>query len=105
MGEVQEYDVKRQLKGALSSESIRQMLQEEFGTVSDEDGHLVASYGALERLECWLSDKKKVCVNTVSRSGVSNSEAAETIAKYNRFLLRVTGYSSKERRKKAMKTE
>lgn len=102
---MQEYDIKRQLKGSLSSESIRQMLQEEFGQVSEKDGHLVVSYGAIERLECWLSDKKRVCVITVSRGGVSDSDAAETIAKYNRFLQRVTGYSSKERRKKAMKAE
>ncbi len=105
MPELQEYDVKRQLKSSLSAETLKQTLQEEFGEVADVNGRFVASYGALEKLECWLSDKKHVCVETYSRQDVSDLIAAETIAKYNRFLHKITGYTSKERRKKAMKTE
>lgn len=102
---MQQYEVKRQLKSAMSQERIRELLQLEFGSVREQDGHFVVSYGALSKLECWLSDKKKLCVDTESRKDASDSEAAETIEKYNRFLFNATGYSSKERRKKAMKAE
>ncbi len=100
---MQEYDVKRQLKSSITLETLRDALNEEFGKCDESDGHLFTAYGGITSLECWLSERKKVCVDTKSRSDVSNEEAAETIARYNRFLLRVTGYSSKERRKKAMK--
>lgn len=102
---MQEYEVRRQLKSTISLESIRGALAGEFGTVTEENGHLVVSYGGLSRLECWLNDKKRLCVITASRPDVSETEASETIGKYNRFLQTVTGYTSKERRKKAMKVE
>lgn len=89
----------------MSTERLRELLQAEFAEVTQEGDHLKVSFGALENLECWLSEKKKVCVITESKAGVDNAVAADTIARYNRFLQNATGYSSKDRRKKAMKSK
>lgn len=102
---MQEYEVKRQNKGSLTNERLKELLQTEFDDVGQEGEHLVVRFGALERLECWVSEKKKVCVISESKTGVDNAVAADTIARYNRFLQNATGYSSKERRKKAMKAK
>lgn len=102
---MQEYDIKRQVKSGMTAETLKAKMGEAFGSVSESGGRLVASYGALAKIECWLSEKKKLCVETVSNPQVSNAEAAETIARYNSFLQNATGYSSKERRKKATKVE
>lgn len=102
---MQEYEVKRQNKGTLTTEKLKELLQTEFGDVDQQGEHLIAKFGALEKFECWIGEKKKICIITESRSGVDNEVAAETIARYNRFLQNATGYSSKERRKKAMKSK
>lgn len=102
---MQEYDVKRQLKRELSTERLGELLREAFGNASQSGGHVISSYGALKRLECWVNDKKKICIETESRTDLANTEAAETIARYNIFLFKATGYSSKERRKRSMKVE
>ena len=101
---MQEYEVKRQNKGTLTTEKLKALLQTEFGDVDQQGEHLIASFGALAKFECWIGEKK-VCVIAESKGGVEDAIAADTIARYNRFLQNATGYSSKERRKKAMKSK
>lgn len=100
---MQRYEVKRTMQKQLKDEFIEESMSELFGGAKREEGRITASYGALERIECWI-DGKQLCVETRSRKDVSDQVASDTIARYNRFLERVTGYSSKERRKKAMKS-
>ncbi|MBX8631219.1 MAG: DUF5611 family protein [Thermoplasmata archaeon] len=102
---MQEYDIKKALRDGISLKSIKESMQKEFGEVTEKDGHLLSSFGALSRIECWLSQKKKLCVETTGNRNASDAEAAETVSRYNRFLEAVTGYTSKERRKKAMKVK
>jgi hypothetical protein len=83
---------------------IAAVMKEEFGSANEQNGRLVCSFGALKRLECWL-ENKKLCVTTESNRDVDDRTASDTIARYNRFLERVTGYTSKERRKMAMKVD
>ena len=102
---MQQYDIKRKLKAETTPETIARQMQEEFGTSESRNGRAVTSYGALRKLECWLGEKGRLCVEAESNTGVGNETAADTIAKYNRFLEKVTGYNSKERRKNAMKNK
>lgn len=99
---MQEYDVKRKMQQSLSTENVLRTAREIFGSAELEGERIVASYGALARLECWV-DGKRLCVNTESRKDAGDDVARDTIARYNRFLETVTGYTSKERRKRAMK--
>jgi hypothetical protein len=99
---MQQYEIKRSIRSEISPGRIAEIMRKEFGSAEEHDGHIFSSYGALTKLECWL-DGKKVCVDTVGNRNVGDAVAADTVARYNRFLEGVTGYSSKERRKKAMK--
>ncbi len=102
---VQEYEIKRKLKSGTTLKTIAEAMQKEFGRSEEKDGHVLTSFGALKRLECWLGEKGRLCLETESNTDVSNDIASDTIARYNRFLENTTGYTSKERRKKAMKSK
>lgn len=93
------YDFKRGHKKNL--EEIAEIMKELFGEVKRENGHLIASYGALERIEIWL-EGKKIAAETTSRK-TEASVAQETLKRWNEFLFRVTGYTAKERKKKMSK--
>ena len=100
---MQQYGIKRSIKSEISLGRIAEIAKNEFGSAEERDGHIISSYGALTKLECWLNEKKQICVDTVGNRNVSDAVAADTVARYNRFLEGVTGYTSKERRQKAMK--
>ncbi len=93
------YPFKRGHKKTL--EEIENIMAELFGDVQRVNGHLVASYGALERIEVWL-EGGKMAAETASRRAES-SVAQETLKRWNDFLFRVTGYTAKERKKKMSK--
>ena len=61
------------------------------------------TFGALDPIEAWLDGKKTICIDTNMNPKVDNDTASETIAKYNDFLLRATGFTTKERKKRAKK--
>jgi hypothetical protein len=94
------YDFKRGHKKTLKD--IAAIMEELFGNVKEENNHLVASYGALERIEVWL-EGGKMAAETTSRR-VESTIAQDTLKKWNEFLFRVTGYTAKERKKKMTKT-
>lgn len=60
------------------------------------------SYGALSRLVVGI-DKKKLCVETEARKDVADDVILDTNKRYRIFLEEATGYSAKERLKKAKK--
>ncbi len=94
------YSFKRGHKKSL--EEIGKIMKDIFGDVSEENGHLLSSFGALDRIEVWIEDGK-MAAETKSRK-VESSLAQETLKRWNDFLFRVTGYTAKERKKKMTKT-
>lgn len=60
------------------------------------------SYGALSRLVVGI-DNKKLCVETESGKAVSDDIIMETNKRYRIFLEEATGFSAKERLKRAKK--
>ncbi len=94
------YSFKRGHKKTL--EDIGNIMKELFGEVREENGHLIASFGALERIDVWL-EGNKLAAETRSKK-VESDLAQETLRRWNDFLFRVTGYTAKERKKKMTKT-
>ncbi len=70
--------------------------------IKEESGRLNISYGAFARLTAWI-DKKKFCVETESARGVADDVILDTNKRYRVFLEKATGFSAKERLKKAKK--
>ena len=65
-----------------------------------EGDKVLVSFGAIDRMLAW-TDGKKLYVDMTMKAGVADDIATETITRNNRFLERATGYSAKERSKKA----
>ena len=70
--------------------------------VTEEDGKLIVSYGALARVEASIVDKK-LCVDTTPNPNVPDEEILETNKRFRKFLDNATGYTAKQRVSKAKK--
>jgi hypothetical protein len=82
---------------------IKEVLQDSFQVpVTEEDGKLIVSYGALKRVEASIVDKK-LCVDTTPNPNVTDEEILETNKKFRNFLDNATGYTAKQRVSKAKK--
>ncbi|MCJ2669658.1 MAG: DUF5611 family protein [Candidatus Thermoplasmatota archaeon] len=96
------YPVKRGNKENLQPDNLRGLVTESFGDCSEEEGRFTASFGALKQISAW-TDGKDLIVDTEMDASVPDDVAMETIRRFNDFLLRTTGYRSKERKKRAEK--
>ncbi len=98
-----EYDVKKGRGAALEGDGLKDLMEEAFGRVTEKDDMLVATYGALAKIEAKLMNKSTLVVNTASNTGVSDEVATDTIKRYNGFLEKATGFTSKQRRDRLQK--
>jgi hypothetical protein len=99
---LQEYEVRRSQAENVAPEKLKATMQEVFGNVQEKDGRLMVDFGALKPLVAWPC-KKNLCVETKMDPTVPDDVAASTIKAYNIFLEKVTGYTAKERGKRAQK--
>ncbi|MDD3070955.1 DUF5611 family protein [Methanoculleus horonobensis] len=100
---MQEYQIKRGYTKQLA-ESMIQGLRDQFGIEprAAEDGHYTISYGALLRLEVWLgAGGKTLIVDTEAKKDVDDEAIIDTNRRFRTYLQQVTGYTAKERAKKA----
>lgn len=99
---MQEYTLKRGYKPDI--ERMYSVLEECFPSeIVREGDKLVTSYGVLKKIEVWV-EGKKLAVNTVSDSTVTADEdVLDTNKRFRNFLEGATGYTAKERLKKAKK--
>jgi len=74
-----------------------------FGNASERDGKIVSSFGALKELTAWASAKNVISIDTKMDPSVGDQVAQDTIKAFNTFLERATGFSAKERTKRAQK--
>lgn len=108
---MQECEVKRGMTKDLS-ERIVNGFTEIFATKpTEKDGRFSISYGSISRLEVWAGDKNKtVLVNTETNKEVLSLPDAEadgiildTNWRFRQYLDTVTGFTTKERVKRAKK--
>ena len=99
---MQEYEIRRGMSENIAPDKLKATMQEIFGNVEEREGKLVSTFGALKPVLAWPG-KKALCVETQMDRAVPDEEAARTIKAYNTFLERVTGYTAKERGKRAQK--
>ncbi|MGE5832591.1 MAG: DUF5611 family protein [Methanomicrobiales archaeon] len=101
---MQEFQVKRGHTKDLAGE-VEKAFTDCFGVRPEKNGETYAiSFGALSRMEVQLGGGgKTVTVNTVSRKDADEAAILDTNRRFRTFLDRVTGFSSKERVKRAKK--
>ena len=79
------------------------MIAEEFPCeVSEADGKLQLSYGALTSISIWI-EGKKLNVTTESDSGAADQVVLDTNKRFRDFLEKATGYTAKQRLQMAKK--
>ncbi len=84
-----------------------EQLKECFGVEPEnKDGHYQIRYGALKVLDASLgAEGKSVIIRTESDLTVSDEAILDTNRKFRKYLDAITGYSTKERVKKAKTVE
>jgi len=107
---MQEYSIKRGFKDGLE-ERLKDGLEKYFDSVGNQkDGHYKIEFGSFSCLEAWVNEKgNMLCVDTESRADLYDAFAEDeadkivldTNKRFREYLEYVTGYNTKERKKKA----
>lgn len=97
---MREYELRRGVGKALEGDGLRKLAAETFPEAGTDGDKVLVSFGAIERMVAW-TDGKRLFVDTVMKTGVPDHLATETIKAFNSFLEKATGYTAKERSKKA----
>ena len=100
---MQEYEVRRGHQENIQPDRLKTHMQAVFGTVEERDGKLVSTFGALKEIKAWAASKNVLGIETVMNKDVPDDVAQGTIKAYNTFLEAATGYTAKERGKRAQK--
>ena len=107
---MQEYSIKKGFKEGLE-ERINDGLKNCFEIEAEvQNGHYKIEFGSFKCLEAWINEKGNMLViDTLSNSSIydkySEEEAdkivLDTNSRFRKYLEYVTGYNTKERKKKA----
>ena len=97
------FDIKRGHGALLEGDGLKNLMVEMFGDVKEENGAYVTSFGATTKFEVKFISKSELEVSTESDKNASEEAMIETNRKYNDFMLKATGFSSKERSKRMQK--
>jgi hypothetical protein len=96
-----EYDIKRGWYKNVEGGKLKELMEEHFGEVVEDRDLLVASFGAIKRLEVKLIGKANIHLVTESDTNVSDSSVLETKKRLNNFVEAATGFNAKQRMKRA----
>lgn len=97
------YDIKRGHWEKIEGSKLEHLMTEAFGDVKKKGDKLSTSFGALKNITVWTEGKKILNVETTMDTKVDDKTATETIRQYNFFLEKATGFTAKDRRKRAKK--
>jgi hypothetical protein len=100
---VQTYPVRTSHRKNLELAAIGSIAKNHFATVEVGTAAVEASFGAIERLSA-RPEGRALAVEVRTNPRVDEAVARESIARYNRFLEEVTGYTAKERAKRLRKS-
>jgi len=99
---VQKYPVRATHRKNLDGAALAAIARNHFEDVAPDGTGVVGHWGAIQRISA-RAENKELLVDLTMNPKVDVQVAAETIARYNRFLEEATGYSSKERAKRLRK--
>lgn len=98
------YDVKRGHFENIEGEKLKELMEEKFGEVKEEDEKLIIdNKGAIDHLEVWTEGRTGLWVDLEMDQGVDGEVAANTVSTWNDFLEEATGFTAKKRKKRAKK--
>ncbi|MDD2625968.1 MAG: DUF5611 family protein [Candidatus Methanomethylophilus sp.] len=98
------FDIKKGWYSKIEGDQLEQIMKDVFGSVTKEDDVLVSSFGAMKRIEAKVISKTQLGLMTVNVDDLktlSDEGILESKRKLNDFLLKATGFTSKDRLKRA----
>ncbi len=96
------YDVKRGHFENIEGDKLKNLLESSFGGVKeDEDKLIIDDEGAIAHLEVWTEGRTGLWVDLEMNQNVDQEVAGKTVSKWNDFLEEATGFTAKERKKRA----
>lgn len=98
-----DYDIKRGHFRNIEGDGLKNIMEELFNGCREDGDTLIASYGGMKELKVRILDKSTVSIETESDPGVPDDVALDTIRKFNGFLEKATGFTSKQRRDRLSK--
>ena len=96
------YDMKRGHFKNIEGSKLLDMAAEHFGDAKEEGDRVRVMFGAIQDMQVW-TDGKALFVDMKMDPSVDNETAGKTIAAYNRFLEKATGFNAKQRAQRAQK--
>jgi hypothetical protein len=96
------YKIKRGHFRHIEGERLLELVKESFGNADRKDDKIFSSFGALENLNVW-TDGKYIFVDTTMNTTVDEETAISTRRRFYDFLEKATGFTAKQRAKKAQK--
>jgi hypothetical protein len=96
------YNIKRGHFRHIEGQKLHELVVESFGNADKKDDKISTSFGAIEKLDVW-TDGKLLFVDTNMNTTVDEETAVKTRKRFYEFLEKATGYTAKQRAKKAQK--
>ena len=100
---MQSYPVRTSHRKNLEPARIGEIARQHFAAVRVGEKEVEASFGAIQRLMARPAGRDLV-VDVQTNPHVEETVARESIARYNRFLEEVTGFSARERARRLRKS-
>ena len=95
---MQTFEIKRGHGKTLEDGGLKNMMEEEFGSVKNEDESTFnASFKALKSITVEFRSIKEIGVETETDNEASPDDSLAAHQSYNRFLETVTGFNAKQR--------
>ena len=99
---MRDYELRRGHWKNIDGEKLLHLMQDIFGETQREgNGYVVANYGAINRLYAEQLGKTHLRVDSNLNAKAPAEDAQKTLRAYNDFLELATGYTAKERSKRA----
>lgn len=104
---MEEFQIKRGFTKDLDKNMVQQLIECFNVEPVEADGHYTISFGALNRFDVSLGTAGKSIIVDIEADPSAGDDQVilDTIRRRNTYLLAVTGFSAKERAKKAKKIE
>jgi hypothetical protein len=96
------YRIKRGHFRHIEGEKLTDLVRESFGNADRKDEKISTNFGAIEKLDVW-TDGKSLFVDTSMNTAVDEETAVNTRKRFYEFLEKATGFTAKQRAKKAQK--
>ena len=95
---MQTFEIKRGHGKTLENGGLKNMMEEEFGSVKNEDeSPFNASFKALKSITVDFRSIKEIGVETETDNEASPDDSLAAHQAYNRFMETVTGFNAKQR--------